>query len=124
MIYSSVHTELDTNLMFFMHYKSYQWVSSFDTTQKRILYKFDNNYSSQPGEMRVSKTAVYKDGSTNHNQPYIKVYRDNISDGFNNSSLIVLNSGNIFSGDTLMLNFHVSPLTGTQYNQKCKYLKL
>lgn len=124
MIYSSVPAELDTNLTFFMHYKSYQWVSSFDTTQKYILYKFDNNYSAQPGEMRISKTAVYKDGSGNHNQPYIKVYRDTIHDGFNSSSLVVLNGSNWFKGDTLILNFHVSPLTGSQYNQQCKYRKL
>ncbi len=124
MIYSSVPSELDTSLRFFMHYKTYHWVTSYDTTQKYILYEFKNNYSTQPGEMRVSKTAVYKDGGTNHNQPYIKVYRDTISDGFNGSSLVTLNGSNWFRGDTLIVNFHVSPLTGSQYNQQCKYLKL
>lgn len=124
MIYCNVSTELDTTVKFNLNYKSYQWYTSLDTTQKYILYYFTNNYSSSPGELKVSRYAVFKDESVNKNQPYIKVYRDTIYDGFNGSTKVKINGSNKFVEDTLFLNFNVTPVSGSPFNMRCKYLKI
>lgn len=124
MIYCNVPSETDTNLKFFMRYKSYSYASATDTSEKYILYKFDNNFSASPGELRISNTNVFKDEGVNKIQPYVKEYRDTIYDGFNGSSKVKLNGSNFFKGDTILLNFHIVPVSGTQYDMYCKYLKL
>jgi hypothetical protein len=94
-----------------------------DTVEKYILYTIPNNYDQSQGKVRVSKTVVYVNESANKNQPYIKEYRSVIYDGFISSSKVKLNNSNMFSGDTMILNFHISPLQSSQYDMKCKYIK-
>lgn len=73
----------------------------------------------------MSRYTVFKDESVNKNQPYVKVYRDTIYDGFNGSTKVKINGSNRFiGGDTLLLNFNVTPVSGPQFNMYCKYLKL
>jgi len=124
MVSCSNNNELDTNLTFKMLYKSYSYYNTtVDTVEKYILYTIPNNYDQSQGKVRVSKTVVYVNESANKNQPYIKEYRSVIYDGFISSSKVKLNNSNVFSGDTIILNFHVSPLQGSQYDMKCKYIK-
>lgn len=124
MIYSSVSAELDTTLTVRLNYKSYSYYNTMiDTTEKYILYTIPNNYDQSQGKVRISKTAIYVNESTNKSQPYVKEYRSVIYDGFLSSSKVKLNNSNRFSGDTMILNYHVSPTSGSQYDICCKYLK-
>lgn len=123
MISCDIPTELDTALMLTLVYKaSFPW-SPADTTDKVILYTIPNNVNSAPGNVRISATVIYQNEGINHSQPYIQEHRDTISTGFIESSNVSLNGANRFHGDTLLLNYHVSPLTGPHYDMHVKYLK-
>lgn len=101
----------------------YQYASSTDTTDKKILYRIPNNYNSTSGTVRVSNTAIFYNEDVTHNQPYLTVKGSTISDGFQGSSLVMLNGGNKFNGDTMVLNFHVDPLSAPPYDMQCVYIK-
>lgn len=124
MITTSVITQLDTATTLCLRYKGYSYLNyQQDTNLKVIIYKILNNYNQLPGYCKVSKTAVYYNEGTNHDQPYIKVYDNNISTGFIDCSKVWMNGTNKFSGDTLITNFHVKPTSGPEYDMKNKYLK-
>lgn len=84
-----------------------------------------NNVNTASGNLRISNTVIYKNQGVNLSQPYIEEHANDILGGFNDCSLVKLNSvPNKFNADTMILEFDVSPLVGSQFIMKCKYLKL
>ena len=115
--------ELSTGVFITLRYKTYHYYST-DTTDKIILYWMPNNVNTAPGNLKISQNVIYDNESTNNSQPYIEEHTNDILGGFNDCSGVKLNAGGIFNGDTMILNFHVSPLTGSQYDMKAKYKKI
>lgn len=114
--------ELNTNVFLALRYKTYHYYS-LDTTDKTILYWIPNNVNTAAGNVKVSNSVIYVNESTNHSQPYIEEHTNDVLGGFNDCSKVKLNGSNYFNADTLILNFHVTPLTGSQFDMKCKYKK-
>lgn len=114
--------ELNTSLFLALRYKTYHYYS-LDTNDKTILYWIPNNVNTAAGNVKVSANVIYVNESTNHSQPYIEEHTNDILGGFNDCSKVKLNGSNKFSGDTMILNFHVTPLAAPQFDMKCKYKK-
>lgn len=122
MVWCSVPTQMNASVILSMKYKNYKYYSA-DTTDKVILYYFDNNYNSQSGYLKISAGVVYKNSGVNHSQPYIEVHNDTIRNGFIECPTLWYGTGS-FSSDTLIMGFGVQPVTGSAYSMKCKYKKL
>jgi len=122
MISCSNTNEYSSLVSITLQYKGYQFYDISDSTLN-ILYSIPNNTNGNPGWVKVSKNAIYKNQDVNHNQPYITTRNDTIWSGFDGSSLVKLIGTSRFSADTLIMGFHVSPLQGSQYNITCKYIR-
>jgi len=123
MIFCTDTTQIDSGLHINVLYKNWNYLSSQDTTQKTIQYWMPNNYNTLAGKLRISRSVIFYNQNTNHTQPYIKTYQELIMDGFVGDPYVKVNNGNYFAGDTMVINFNVTPLVGSSYDMKCKYLK-
>ena len=115
MVFSSVTTELDTNVRFHTSYSSHYT----DAAGTYIWYAL-TGYSSLPtGLRKVSKNVTYDD--SNNSDAKIQQCGNNISAGFGSDAKCKLNGANRISGDTIILNFHISPTAGPQFDMQNKY---
>lgn len=123
MIFCSDTTQIDSGLQITVLYKNWNYLNSGDTTQKTIQYWMPNNYNTLAGKLRISRSVIFYNQNVNHTQPYIKTYQQMIMDGFVGDPYVKVNNGNYFSGDTMVINFNITPLVGSSYDMTCKYLK-
>ncbi len=115
MVFSSVTTELDTNVRFHTTYSS-----NYSNSAGTYIWYALTGYSSLPmGLRKVSKNVTYDD--SNNSDAKIQQCSTNISAGFGSDAKCKLNGANRISGDTIILNFHVSPTAGPQFDMQNKY---
>lgn len=120
MIYSSVTSEQDTTVKFTLVYSSHSYQSG-DTVNPYIWFALKGFTTLAPGMRKVSKTVIYDD--SNNSDAKVQKHNSNVTGGFYSDTKCKLNNGNKFSGDTLILNFHVTPASGPQFDMSNKYLK-
>ena len=124
MVYCSNPSQMSSSVFLSLRYKTYHYYSATDTTDKIILYWIPNNVNTVNGNVKISNSVIYANESTNKSQPYIEEHHNDILGGFNDCSKVKINGLNYFSSDTMILNFHITPTTGSQYDMRTKYLKL
>lgn len=124
MVASSISSELNTTIKLRLYYSSqYIDYSTSDTMNYYVWLRIVDNMNFTAGYTKVSNTVTFNDALT-QNDAKIDVHNKNITTGFYGDQNLSLYPGSKFSGDTLVLNFSIKPISGPAYSLVTKYKKI